>query len=211
MRNSLLAKTTCWLLLVCFPAAMYASPAQGTIQAQGTVTVNGKTVSNTGTLFPGDKIQTGPDSAATLTSQGLMVQLEPNSTAIFSDRALDVGCGNVMVATSAGTMVRVAGITVTPAAQNMTRIQVSQMNGTVKITARDNWAVVNDGRIRQTLSPGQSVTFSRPGATCDVVVHSASQASTKYYLPAAAATAGVFVLTYCAANGWCSESSPAGP
>ena len=207
----LLLRTVCWLLVILFPLSMTAIPAQGTVQAQGTVTVNGKGVSNTAALFPGDRIQTSADSIATLSSQGVMVQMQPNTTAIFNERTLDLGCGSATVVTSIGTMVRVAGITVTPAAQNTTKIEVSQMNGAIKITARDNWAVVNDGRLRQTLAPGQSATFSRPEATCDVFVHPVSQASTRVYLPATALVVGLGIVTYCASNGFCSEASPAGP
>ena len=211
MRHPLLVKTTCWFLLVFFPVAMNAMPAQGTVQAQGTVTVNGKAVSNTAAIFGGDHIQTAADGIATLSSQGMMVQIQPNTTAIFTGRSLDLGCGEAMVTTSVGTMVRVSNIVTTPGAQNTTKITVSQMNGTVKITARDNWAMVNDGRIRQTLAPGQSATFSRPGATCEIAVHAISQASTKVYLPAAGVVVGLGVVTYCATNGFCSQVSPAAP
>ena len=209
--RSPLTKTTCWLLLVFLPAAMYAQPAQGIVQVQGAVSVNGRAVASNSAIFSGDRIQTAADSIATVSAQGVMVQMEPNTTAIFSDRALDLGCGNAMVVTSVGTIVRVAGITITPAAQNVTKIQVSQVNGAIKITARDNWAVVNDGNLRQTLAPGQSVTFSRPDASCEIVVHSVSQASTKVYLPAAAFFVGSGIVTYCSANGFCSEASPAAP
>jgi len=189
---------------------MNALPAQGTVQAQGTVTVNGKAVSDTATLFPGDKIQTSAASTATLSSQGVMVQMGPDTTAVFSDHALDLGCGSATVVTSAGTWVRVAGISVSPASPNTTRIEVSQIGGAIKITARDNWAVVNDGNLRQTLAPRQSVTFSRPGATCEIAVHAVGQAK-NYALPVALVTGSVYVLTYCGVNGWCSEASPAGP
>ncbi len=190
---------------------MNAMPAQGTIQAQGTVTVNGKMVSNTATIFAGDQIQTAADSMATLSSQGLMVQMRPNTTAIFTGRSLDLGCGDATVLTSVGTIVRVADIVTTPAAQNMTKIQVSQTNGTIKVTPRDNWAVVNDGRIRQTLAPGQTATFHRPGATCEIAVRGLSQASTKAYLPAAAVVGGFGVVAYCTLAGPCSEVSPSAP
>lgn len=173
--------------------------------------MNGKPVSNTTTIFAGDRIQTAADGVATLSSQGVMVQMDPNTTAIFSGRSLDVGCGNAMVTTSVGTMVRVAGITTTPAAQNTTKVLVSQMNGTVKITAQDNWAVVNDGRIRQTLAPRQSASFSRPGATCEIATHAVSQASTKVYLPASAVVVGLGIVSWCTASGPCTEVSPAAP
>ncbi len=199
------------MLLLFFPVAMNAMPAQGMIQAQGTVLVNGKTVSNTATIFSGDRIETAANSLATLSSQGVMVQMQPNTTAIFTGRSLDLGCGEATVVTSVGTMVRVADIVATPAAQNTTRIQVSQGNGTIKITPRDSWAVVSDGRIRQTLAPKQTATFQRPGATCEVAIRGISQAATKVYLPAAAVLGGFGAVAYCTLNGPCSEVSPAAP
>lgn len=190
---------------------MNAMPAQGLIQAQGTVMVNGKAVSNTAAIFSGDRIETAANGMATLSSQGVMVQMQPNTTAIFTGRSLDLGCGDATVVTSVGTMVRVADIVTTPAAQNTTRIQISQANGTIKVTPRDNWAVVYDQRIHQTLAPGQTATFHRPGATCEIAVHGISQAATKAYLPAAAVLGGFGVIAYCTLNGPCSEVSPSAP
>ncbi len=211
MRHPTLTRLTCWMLLLFFPAAMNAMPAQGLIQAQGTVLVNGKTVSNSAAIFAGDRIETEADGMAILSSQGVMVQLQPNTTAIFTGRSLDLGCGDATVITSVGTMVRVANIVATPAAQNTTKIHVSQANGTIKITPRDNWAVVSDGRIRQTLAPKQTATFQRPGTSCEVAIHGISQASTKVYLPAAAVVGALGAVTYCTVTGPCSEVSPSAP
>lgn len=210
MRTSML-RATATFLLVFFPMFTSAQPAQGMLQAQGTVTVNGASVAATTTLFAGDRIQTGAASLATISAQGVMVQLEPDTTAIFAERTLDLGCGSTVVTTSVGTMVRVAGITVTPAAAGTTRIAVSQMNGAIKITAQENWAVVNDGSLRRTLAPRQSATFDRPAATCNVVYHPLAQGSSRIYLPAAVAAVGTGVVAYCATNWFCSQSSPAGP
>ncbi len=209
--RSPLVKVTCWVVLLFFPASTLAQPAQGVVQVQGAVSVNGRAVASNSAVFAGDRIQTAADAMATLNAQGMMVQMQSNTTAIFGERTFDLRCGSATVLTSVGTMVRVAGVSVAPASTNSTRIQVSQMNGTVKVLARDNWAVVNDGRIRQILAPGQSVTFSRPGASCQIVFHSVAPAGSRVYLPAAALAGGLFILAYCASNGFCSEASPAGP
>ncbi len=211
MRHPRFTKATCWILLIFFPLVMNAMPAQGTLQVQGAVSVNGRAVANTATIFAGDRIETGAGSVATLSSQGVVVQMQSNTTAIFTGRSLDLGCGDATVLTSVGTMVRVADIVTTPAVQNTTKIQVSQRNGTIKVTPQDNWAVVSDGRIRQTLAPKQTASFQRPGATCEVAVHTVSPAATKAYLPAAAIVGGFGALTYCTFNGPCSEVSPSAP
>lgn len=211
MRHTRLRRVTSCVLVLLFPLAASASPAQGVVQAHGNVTVNGQNVSGTATVFGGDQIHTAADSVATLTSQGVMVQIQPNTTAIFTGKSLDLGCGNALVSTAVGTMVRVGDIVVTPAAQNTTRIEVSQMNGMVKVTARDNWAVVNDGRLRQTLAPGQSATFARPNLTCQVAVHTVSPGSSKAYLAGAAVAAGLGIALFCTTDVLCGEASPAGP
>ncbi len=214
MRNPLLLKSTAWFLLLFFPAAMSAAPAQGTVQAQGTVTVNGTPVPNTTAIFEGDQIQTAAASTAVISAQGLMVQLEPSTTAIFTAHTLDLGCGEAVVTTSVGTIVWLAGIAVMPAAQNITKVRVSQMNGAVKITALENWSVVNDGTIRQTLAPAQSVSFHRPRATCEIAVHTVPQATLgagRALIPWLAGAIGMAVLAFCAPNSYCTEASPAEP
>ena len=206
------ARATAFVLLLFFPATMVAAPALGTVQAQGPVTVNGASVSTTAAVFPGDKIQTGASGMATVSAHGSMAQLGPDTTAILTDRALDLGCGTAVLTTSIGTMVRVGGITVSPAASGTTKIEVRQINGSITITARENWAVVNDGRLRQTLAPRQSATFERPGLACGVAPWpGVAQGNVRIYLPAAAASVGLAVAAYCSPAGWCSQVSPAGP
>jgi ferric-dicitrate binding protein FerR (iron transport regulator) len=188
---------------------MVALPAQGTVQAQGAVTVNGARVPGSTTVFAGDKIETASNSTATISAQGTMVQLDPNTSAIFSDKALDLGCGSALVTTSMGAVVRVAGISITPAGQGTTKFRVSQTNGTLKITVEQGSAVVDDGA-KHMLSAGQSLTRQRPGGMCGPVA-TVPQGSTKIYIPAIAVAAVSGIVAYCAVNGFCSQASPSGP
>lgn len=197
------------LLLMC-PMTLLAAPPQATMQAQGTVRVNGSAVPASTTLFAGDKIETSGASTATITAQGTMIHLDPNSSAIFSDRALDLGCGSVQVTSSMGEVVRVSGITVTPAGQGMTKFRVSQGTGTLKISVEQGSAVVDDGA-KHMLGAGQSLTRQRPGGSCGPLITSTPQASSKIYIPATAVAVASGVIAYCATNGFCSESSPSAP
>lgn len=209
MRISVTKATACALLLF-FPLTMFALPAQGTVQAQGTVTVNGALVTNSTTVFAGDKIQTGANSTATISSQGTVVQLEPNTSAIFSDKALDLGCGSALVTTTSGTEVRVSGITITPAGQGTAKFRVSQSDGTLKVTAEQGSVVVDDGT-KHMLAAGQSLTRERPGGTCGPLAGMVPQGSSKIYIPAIAAAVVSGIVAYCAVNGFCSQASPSGP
>lgn len=201
-------RSTALLLLVCFPTMMLAQPAQATVQGQGTVSVNGARISNSATIFGGDKIETGAGSTATISAQGTMVQLDPNSTAIFNDNKIDLGCGSTLVTTTSGAVVRVSGITVTPASQGATKFRVSQGNGQLKVTVEEGSAVVDDGT-KHMLAAGQS--FTRQGGTACGPLAAVPQGSTKAYIPAAAVAVASGVIAYCAVNGFCSQSSPNGP
>ncbi len=205
-----LSKISAWVLLLLCPMTLLASPAQGTVQAQGTVRVNGSNVPSTTTIFAGDKVETLANSTATISAQGTMIQLDPNSSAIFSDKAVDLGCGSALVTTSMGEVVRVAGITITPASQGVTKFRVSQSNGTLKVSVEQGSAVVDDGT-KHMLSAGQSLTRARPGGVCGPLTATTPQASSKIYIPAAAVAAISGIVAYCAVNGFCSQTSPAAP
>src|SRR5512140_590088 len=112
MKENLFRVTAC-LLLVSFPVSGSAVPAQGTVQSQGTVMVNGSRIGDATSLFPGDRIQTGTDGIASITSEGVMVQMDPNTSAIFSKSMVSLGCGGVLVTTATGTFVQIGKVAVT--------------------------------------------------------------------------------------------------
>ncbi len=203
------SKVTACALLIFFPATMFALPAQGTVQAQGPVTVNGAPVQNSTTLFSGDKIETGANGTATVSAPGTVVQLDPNTSAIFSDKALDLGCGGAEVTSTTGQVVRVSGISITPAGQGTTKFRVSQFDGTLKVTAEQGSVVVDDGT-KHMLNAGQSLTRERAGGMCGPLA-TVPQGSSKMYIPAIAAAVVSGVVAYCAVNGFCSQASPSGP
>ncbi len=207
MPTTLSKVSACALLLLC-PMSLLASPAQGTVHAQGTVRVNGSNVPASTTIFAGDKVETLANSSATISAQGTMIQLDPNSSAIFSDKALDLGCGSALVTTSMGAVVRVAGITITPASQGTTKFRVSQSNGILKIGVEQGSAVVDDGA-KHVVNAGHSLSRTRLGGMCGPLT--AVPVSNKIYIPAVIVGVVSGVVAYCTVNGFCSQTSPAGP
>ena len=77
MRESLV-KCLAWVLVVLFPASIVMADATSAmLTSNGSVSVNGSPVERTTAVFPGDKVQTGPNSIATLTSEGTSVTVPP--------------------------------------------------------------------------------------------------------------------------------------
>ncbi len=204
MRN-FLSQAMCGILLALVPTAVYAGTAEGTVQAQGIVTVNGTRVPGSTAVFDGDKIQTAANSTATITAHGTMVQLSPNTSATVSDRTLNLGCGSTSVTTSTGEAVHVAGMSITPSSQGTAKFQVTQSTGNIKVTAQEGSIVVDDGA-KHVLSPGQSFVKQSSlacggGALVD-------QSPARVLIPVAI---GSGIVAYCGVNHFCSQASPSAP
>ncbi len=212
MPNHRLRTIISWALLFAFPASLIAQTSQATLQAKGAVSVNGKQVPGNTAVFVGDRIQTAAGGSASLAAQGLMVVVPENTSLVYGDRVLDLGCGGVMVSTTIGEVVRVAGTTVTPLATGATRFEVSQMGGSLKIEAREGSIKVEDGGTPRDLNPGQNVTRPAPqSGACGPVATTVPQAKATTILPGILVAAASALIAYCAVNGFCSQSSPSAP
>lgn len=205
-----LFRLTAWILLVLFPASLTAQTAQATLQAKGPVTVNGNQVPGSTTVFAGDRIETMAGGTASLSAQGLSVVVPPQSSVIFGDRALDVGCGGAVVSTSIGQMTRVAGLTITPVSKAMTTFEVSNAGGTLRVTAREGSIRVEDGGETRELAQGQDMSRPSPSGACGPVT-TTTQGTGRFFIPATIVAAVSALIAYCAVNGFCSEESPSAP
>ena len=81
------------LMMVALPAALLLGDAKGAmLHPHGKVLVNGGEFSKSGSIFAGDKVQTGADSAATITVEGSSVLLPARASVELGDNLLRVGC-----------------------------------------------------------------------------------------------------------------------
>jgi len=157
-------KFLAWVLVVSFPASIVMADATSAmLVAAGDVTVNGSLVERATTVFPGDKVQTGPNSVATVTSQGSSVTVSGNSSLVFSKSFVNVLCGTALVATNRGMSVRVSNLLVQPARGAQTRFQITQNKGQLQIIAREGTLAIDNGATTSSLQPGRMLTAP---ATC---------------------------------------------
>lgn len=198
------------VLLVVFPAVASAAQPGGTLRYTGNVTVNGKGVPQSSTVFNGDHIQTGADATATLTTDGTTTLIAGASSLILGENVLDLSCGTVMVTTVRGMTVRVNGITITPTTPTA-KFEVAQGGHALSIAAHDGSITIQDGHGATTLQPGQ--TSARESATTGCGPISNAPPPGKNW-PANVATVGLAAATgafiYCATNDWC-QASPDKP
>jgi hypothetical protein len=166
MSVSMLRSVICWTLIAVTPAALVATDAgsgASILYGRGTVWLNGKPVPNSSAVFPGDVIETQPESVATLDSSGSGVIVFPDSLVKFEGNAVSVEHGAVSVATSKGTVALAREVTVTPASNTWTEYEVADMNGTVRVFANKGSVNVNCRKGTVNLSEGDQATPDKSG------------------------------------------------
>jgi hypothetical protein len=159
MSVTTLRNAFCWILILIVPASMFAADSgSAMLYAKGTTWLNGSTVPKSSAVFPGDLVQTKPDSAANINAAGSSVIILPDSLVKFEGAAVSIEHGSVTVATSKGMTTRAGDVTVSPASNALTEFDVSDLNGTVQIVARKGDLSVSDGSQTSTLAQGEQTT-----------------------------------------------------
>ena len=115
------------------------------LHTQGGVWVNGYEARDSSAVFPGDLLETKPDSSASLSLDGSTVLIQPESVAKLQTNLLELDHGSVSVGTSKGFKVRVNCLTVVPALTEWTQYEVNNLNGNVQVAARKDDVNVDRG------------------------------------------------------------------
>lgn len=156
---SLLRKSFCWMMIAVFPASLMAADAGAAmLYAKGEAWINGTAVPHSSAVFPGDLVQTKPNSVVNINAAGSNVMVLSDSMVKFEGNALSVEHGSVTVATSKGMATHVGEVTVSPASAKWTEFEVTDVNGSVQIMARKGDVTINDGQDTTTLAQGQQTT-----------------------------------------------------
>ena len=135
--------------------ALPEKPGGAILHTQGGVWVNGYEAHDSSAVFPGDVIETKPDSSANLSLDGSTVLIAPESVSKFQDDLLELDHGGVSVVTSKSFKVRVNCILVVPVMNEWTQYVVTDLSGTVQVAARKLDVNVERGR-------GKEVPESQP-------------------------------------------------
>jgi hypothetical protein len=162
MRVSIVRSCLCWTISVLLPLlsmgqALPEKSGGAILHTQGGVWVNGYEAHDSSAVFPGDVIETKPDSSANLSLDGSTVLIAPESVSKFQEDVLELDHGGVSVVTSKSFKVRVNCIRVVPVLNEWTQYVVTNLNGTVQVAARKLDVNVEHDRGR-----GREVPESQP-------------------------------------------------
>src|SRR5262249_33899731 len=131
----------CWIISAVLPLsslgqALPEGPPGAILHTDGGVWVNGYEAHDSSAVFAGDVIETKSGSSATLTLEGSTVLMAPESVSNFQGALLELDHGGVSVTTTSGFRVRVNCILVIPVLNQWTQYAVTDLNGTVDVSAR---------------------------------------------------------------------------
>lgn len=196
-------------------------PLQGTpaavLHTKGGVWINGSEARDSTAVFSGDLIETKPGFSATLNLDGAEIWLAPEAVAKFNGDSLELDHGSVSVGTSRSFKLQVNCITIVPVASTWTQFEVSDLNGTVQVTARKADVNVQGGRATGnagssggTVHEGEQKSFDET-EMCGKPAQPASPARGISPLWIAGGAAGVGVLIWILAHGNGSPTSPSSP
>lgn len=164
----MLRSVICWMLIAVTPASVLAADGgsgAAMLYGKGTgmIWLNGKPLPRSSAVFPGDLIQTQPQSLATLDAPGSGVIVLQDSLVKFEGNAVSLEHGSVSVATSRGMVAIAKAVTVTPASNDWTEFEVADTNGTVQVTAGKGNVNVNCGKDAANLSEGEQASADESG------------------------------------------------
>jgi hypothetical protein len=207
--NPKILQSTVWLLVLSVPIALLAEVAPGILNVQGSANVNGTPIAQHGNIFPGDRLQTMAASNANITADSYSVTVPENSSVVYGDNKLDLGCGGVNVTTLRGTEVRAVGLVVKPVAVTA-KFGVYNNSQGLTISPTQGAVTIDDGKGQPiTVAQGQSYTRHvnsgctpiTPGAPGSVVPIGAG----------ALAAAGAGIIAYCTVGSFCHGKSVSAP
>lgn len=181
----------CILLLLIMPLLQLHAEVGGVLHLKGSVWTNGTPARHGSVIALGDKIQTGRDSFANLsTGAGDSIVVAGNSTAFYGKGSVRLESGAVVLS---GRNVRaeVAGITASAGNHVNTQILVHSDSEKIEIAAVRGPVTVRDGSKETVLHEGKVMTKSRASAGGPTVAVSNFSGS----------TALVAILTSAAAAG----------
>lgn len=159
MRSRSTNKILCLLSLVFSAALMTAQTGGAMLSVTGRVMVNGSSVEDFTSIFPGDRLDTANSSLVSLNRTGSSVVVNPNSTIQYEQSTVDVIRGAAHISTMNGMSAHAGPIAVIPN-DKAAKFDIVRLDNSISVTSRSGALTVIDGSRTSTLEPGESIALA---------------------------------------------------
>jgi hypothetical protein len=140
-------KITSFLLLFLVPAMTMATNAVGMIHVSGVdATIDGRPCRSVDMGFEGERLATGANSKATVTSRGTMVSVSSNTSVKLGAKALELIDGSVVVSSDAGTSTKIENFTISTPPGVRAKFLAKRANNELQLLALEGKVDLSDGQ-----------------------------------------------------------------
>jgi hypothetical protein len=140
-------KITSFLLLFLMPATTMATNAVGMIHVSGVdATIDGRPCHAVDMGFDGERLATGANSKATVTSRGTMVSVASNTSVKLGTKALELLDGSVVVSSDTGTSTKIENLTISTPPGVHAKFLAKRANDELQLLALEGKVDLSDGQ-----------------------------------------------------------------
>jgi hypothetical protein len=156
-------KITAFLLLFLMPATTMATNAVGLIHVFGVdATIDGRPCHTVDMGFDGERLATGVNSKATVTSRGTMVSVSSNTSVKLGTKALELIEGSVVVSSDAGTSTKVQNLTISTPPGVHAKFLAKRVNDELQLLALEGKVDLSDGQQSEPVPAVSGVKLKLP-------------------------------------------------
>jgi len=153
----------CWLLLVTLPVAMNAADTGAMLSGQGPVWLNNSPLPRSSAISRGDSIRTEAGATANINAAGTSVVIQMDSLVKYEGQAVSLEHGSISITTSTRAVAQATEVKVEPISISWTEFEVTDVDGTVRVTARKGAVNMQCGKELRTISEGESLVRDESG------------------------------------------------
>jgi hypothetical protein len=140
-------KVTSFLLLFLMLATTMATNSVGMIHVSGVdATIDGRPCRAVDMGFEGERLATGANSKATVTSRGTTVSVSSNTSVKLGAKTLELIGGAVVVSSDAGTSTKIENLTVSTLPGVHAKYLAKRANGELQLLALEGKVDLSDGQ-----------------------------------------------------------------
>jgi hypothetical protein len=154
-----MVKVWCCFMLLVFPASMVLAESQAAMAiVSGIAALNGTAMGPSTSVFSGDLLETGANSALTIHTKGSTVLIGANSRVHYFGDSLDLHLGSTQINTSQNLKVETETIKISPN-NTSAKFRVDRAPHTVVIAALEKELRVDNNGEATVVPPGSTMTL----------------------------------------------------
>ncbi|MBZ5510883.1 MAG: hypothetical protein LAN70_06905 [Acidobacteriia bacterium] len=156
-------KITSFLLLFLMPATTMATNAVGMIHVSGVdATIDGRPCHAVDMGFDGERLATGANSKATVTSRGTMVSVSSNTSVKLGTKALELLDGSVVVSSDTGASTKIENLTISTPPGVHAKFLAKRVNDELQLLALEGKVDLSDGQQTEPVPAVSGVKLKLP-------------------------------------------------